>query len=137
MNILTRGYGQRDRPTLLPIELLSQLKKKKNWSTHKVLELLFSRFPSFYWFRGRFGFLRTQMGFFFTVLIFNNFFGSIHKAEKTFIFCASFNFNFCFWPKSGSFWAFWRPNGVFLASVSETVLGSAHDSEQFWLVILT
>ena len=32
---------------------------------------------------------------------------------KNFIFCVSFNFNFCFWPKSGSFCGFWGLNGIF------------------------
>ena len=33
---------------------------------------------------------------------------------KNFYFLCSFNSNFCFWPKFGSFWAFWGSNGLSL-----------------------
>ena len=83
-----------------------------------IYSLLFSWCPAILTFNsvlifGSFWLFSTQMAFFWPWLFSTLFWGLLIKLKKI-IFCASFNFNFGFWPKSGSFCGFWGPNGPFL-----------------------
>ena len=91
------------------------------------------------WFKGHSRFLWTQMDYFFGRLNFQKLLLGVLIKLKTFIFCASFNFNFCFWVKSLSFWAFWGPNGLVLGVRVrfKTVLGSTHVVEQLLFSLLS